>query len=72
MVEAIEAETEIARHGPGKSWSQKETWEKKLGEKCQHIFDVKIVIARNERETPAVATRWFSSSFPVRSVPKIA
>jgi len=47
IVEAIEVETEIARHG-GKSWSQRET--AKLREKCQHIFDVKIVIACKERE----------------------
>jgi len=50
-------ETEIARHGR-KSQLQRET--AKLGEKCQHIFDVKIVV---KKETPAVV------DFPLRSCP---
>jgi len=48
---------EIARHGR-KSQSQRET--AKLGEKCQHIFDVKIVV---EKETSAIL------DFPLRSCP---
>lgn len=63
IVEAIEAKTEIARP-EGKFRSQRET--AKLGGKCQHIFDVKIVMARKERDT----SRQLSSvDFPLRFCP---